>query len=71
MLIHEGLTDAILAASIEVQRTQGPGLLESIQERLLPVLEAQLLTYLRATCLHIGLLLNFNAPTLWIVKGVL
>ena len=31
-------------------------------ERLLPVHEAQLLTYLRLSGHHIGLLLNFNVP---------
>jgi GxxExxY protein len=33
-------------------------------ERLLPVHEAQLLTYLKLTKLHTGLLLNFNVPVL-------
>ncbi|KVW97182.1 GxxExxY protein [Thiobacillus denitrificans] len=33
-------------------------------ERLLPVHEAQLLTYLKLTQLHTGLLLNFNVPVL-------
>jgi GxxExxY protein len=31
-------------------------------ERILPVHEAQLLTYLRLSGLHVGLLLNFNVP---------
>ena len=33
-------------------------------ERLLPLHEAQLLTYLKLTGIHAGLLINFNAPTL-------
>ena len=33
-------------------------------EKLLPVLEAQLLTYLRLTKTHVGLLVNFNVPVL-------
>jgi GxxExxY protein len=33
-------------------------------EKLLPVHEAQLLTYLKHACLPVGLLLNFNMPTL-------
>jgi GxxExxY protein len=33
-------------------------------ERLLPVHEAQLLTYLRLTNLQVGLLINFNVPAL-------
>lgn len=33
-------------------------------DRMLPVFEAQLLTYLKHTGLHIGLLINFNVPAL-------
>jgi GxxExxY protein len=33
-------------------------------ERLAPIHHAQLLTYLRVTSLKVGLLLNFNSPTL-------
>jgi GxxExxY protein len=33
-------------------------------EKLLPIHEAQLLTYLRLTKVHVGLLLNFNVPVL-------
>jgi GxxExxY protein len=33
-------------------------------ERLLPVHEAQLITYLRLSRVHVGLLINFNVPTL-------
>jgi len=33
-------------------------------EKVLPVHEAQLLTYLRHTGLHVGLLINFNVPVL-------
>ena len=33
-------------------------------EKILPVHEAQLLTYLRLTGVHVGLLLNFNVPVL-------
>ena len=33
-------------------------------ERLLPIHEAQLLTYLRLAGIHTGLLLNFNVPVL-------
>jgi GxxExxY protein len=31
-------------------------------ERVLPVHEAQLLTYMRLTGIHVGLLINFNVP---------
>ena len=33
-------------------------------ERLMPIHEAQLITYLRLTRLRVGLLLNFNTPVL-------
>jgi GxxExxY protein len=33
-------------------------------ERLLPVHEAQLLTYLKISGKHVGLLINFNVPLL-------
>jgi GxxExxY protein len=33
-------------------------------ERVIPVHEAQLLTYMRLTGIHVGLLLNFNVPVL-------
>ena len=33
-------------------------------ERVLPVHEAQLITYLRLSAVHVGLLINFNVPTL-------
>ena len=33
-------------------------------ERVIPVHEAQLLTYMKLTGIHIGLLINFNVPVL-------
>ena len=33
-------------------------------EKLLPIHEAQLITYLKLTGLHVGLLINFNVPLL-------
>ena len=109
------LTGQVINAAIEVHRTLGPGLLESIYEEclchefglrkipyerqkelpieykgiklnanfrldalvnkqlileikscdtLLPIHEAQLLTYLKLSGLKIGLLINFNVPML-------
>ena len=117
-LLHEGLTETIIGAAIEVHRTLGPGLLESAYEecmchelslrgigsrrqvplsveykgvkldcgyrldvlvqdqvvlelkcveKVLAVHEAQLLTYLKLTGKRVGLILNFNVPTL--VRG--
>ena len=36
-MIHEGLTDGIIGAAIEVHRILGPGLLESVYEECLAV----------------------------------
>ena len=36
-----------------------------VVERLLPVHEGQLLSYLRLTGMKLGLLINFNVPVLW------
>jgi PD-(D/E)XK nuclease superfamily len=46
---------------IEVHRQLGPGLLV---DRLMPVHDAQLLTYLRLSGISTGLLLNFNSAVL-------
>ena len=53
-------TEQIIGASIDVHRIVGPGLLESVYEECL----TQLLTYLRLTNMRVGLLINFNVPTL-------
>ncbi|MCF7821269.1 MAG: GxxExxY protein [Mariprofundaceae bacterium] len=37
-------------------------------ERILPIHEAQLLTYMKLACIGKGLLLNFNAPAL--IQGI-
>src|SRR3990170_1156419 len=60
---HQELTRKIIAAAIEVHKILGPGLLKSV-ESVLPVHEAQLLTYLRLTGRQVGLLINFNETML-------
>ncbi len=111
----DDLTRQVIGAAIEVHRSMGPGLLESVYEeclsaeldhrrlafqrqvpialeyrgrslgsdlridlivrgqlvlelkaveKILPIHEAQLLTYLRLTRKNLGLLINFNVPTL-------
>ena len=117
-LLHEGLTEQIIGAGIEVHRALGPGLLESAYEEclchelnirgipfrrqvplpilykgvkldcgyridiivedvvilelkclehILPVHEAQLLSYMKMANVRVGLLLNFHVATL--VRG--
>ena len=117
-LLHEGLTEQIVGAGIEVHRALGPGLLESAYEEclchelnirgipfrrrvtlpilykgvkldcgyridiivedvvilelkclehILPVHEAQLLSYMKMANVRVGLLLNFHVATL--VRG--
>jgi GxxExxY protein len=115
LLMHEGATESIIGAAIEVHKHLGPGLLESVYEEclcyelslrglayerqvelpirykgvlldcgyrmdvvvkeavvlelksidmLLPMHEAQLLTYLRLSNKRVGLLINFSVPAL-------
>ena len=113
--VHKELTERIIGAAIEVHRSLGPGLLESVYEeclayefqqcgiqftrqlelpieykgrrldvgyrldflidntviielksvdKIMPIHEAQLLTYLRLAKKRVGLLMNFNVPRL-------
>lgn len=124
MLAEEKTTEAIIGAAIEVHRTLGPGLLETVYEeclchelhtrglpfqrqldlpiaykgvalqsglrldlvvaqavvvevksveKVLPIHEAQLMTYLRVSRRRVGLLINFGAAVLkdGIVRRVL
>jgi hypothetical protein len=80
MYLHQEVTQRIIAAAIEVHKHLGPGLLESAYEeclchelsqrgisyrrQILPIHEAQLLTYLRLSGKRVGLLINFNVPLL-------
>ena len=54
-LLHEGLTEGVIGAAIEVHRALG---------HVLPVPEAQLLTYLKMNGKRVGLILNFNSSVL-------
>ena len=54
-----------LAASIEVHRELGPGLLElKSVERVTPAQKKQVQTYLRLTGIRLGYLLNFGEAVL-------
>ena len=63
MNINE-LSSRIIGAAIEVHKTLGPGLLESIYEKIEPIHKALLLTYLKVAGLQVGLILNFNTEVL-------
>jgi hypothetical protein len=66
------LTEKIIGCAIEVHKSLGPGLLESAYEECFCYelnqqglsFDAQLLTYLKLYKRPIGLLMNFNVPTL-------
>ena len=63
VLVGHGRIDLIVANEIVVE-------LKAV-EKLRDVHYAQLRSYLRATSLRVGLLFNFNAPTLTIKRMVL
>ena len=69
-LAHRSLTHGVIAAAISVHRALGPGLLENVLlelkaiDRLLPIHDAQLLTYLKLCRIKVGLLINFNSSSL-------
>ena len=65
------VSNKVIGAAIEVHRALGAGLFENtvVVEiksvlRMEHVFTAQLLTYLRITGLHVGLILNFNQTVL-------
>ena len=62
------ITYKINGAIFEVNRILGPGFLEKVYEnalmtvqKLVPIHRAQLLNYLKATGLNIGILVNFKS----------
>jgi PD-(D/E)XK nuclease superfamily len=73
----EPLSAKIIEAAITVHRALGPGFLESIYHGALRVALsrsghfAQVKSYLSATGLRVGLLINFNASTLVVKRVVL
>ncbi|RJS81291.1 GxxExxY protein [Methanophagales archaeon] len=63
--LYKDLTQEIIGAAIEVHRELGSGFLEYVYE------EAQLLNYLKATKMRIGLLLNFGKKSLEVKRRIL
>jgi PD-(D/E)XK nuclease superfamily protein len=65
----DAIARAAVGAALEVHRVLGPGFLELIVElkaadRLLPIHQAQVLSYLKATGHQLGLLINFHESLL-------
>jgi hypothetical protein len=56
---YKEITDVILRSFYEVYNELGDGFLESVST-LNPAHEAQLINYLKATNIEVGLLLNFG-----------
>jgi GxxExxY protein len=54
--VHEGKVDFLVADSLVVE-------LKAV-DALAPIHTAQIISYLKATGLHLGLLVNFNVPVL-------
>jgi len=57
------LSNQVIGLAIKIHKVLGPGLLESV-EKLLPIHEAHILTYLRLSGCRAGLLMNFNQVSL-------
>jgi hypothetical protein len=63
--LYTDLTQEIIGAAMEVHRALGSGFLEYVYE------EAQLLNYLKATKMRVGLLLNFGKKSLEVKRRIL
>jgi len=63
--LYMDLTKEIIGAAMEVHRELGSGFLEYVYE------EAQLLNYLKATKMRVGLLLNFGTKSLEVKRRIL
>ena len=76
------ITRKVIGAAFEVHKTLGPGFLEKVYVNSLvtelaeagtisPAHEAQLLNYLKATGIKVGLLLNFGSKSVEVKRMVL
>ena len=57
---HSAVTEKVIGAFFKVYNTLGYGFAEKAVRHLLDEHEAQLLNYLKATTVEVGLLLNFG-----------
>jgi hypothetical protein len=64
MYPFQDLTHRIIASAIEVHKSLGLGLLESVYLLCLQLEFDHILTYLKLADKQIGLLINFNVPLL-------
>ncbi len=67
----DNLTETIIGCAMKVSNTLGVGFLEKAAKISDEIHQAQLLNYLRATGLRVGLILNFGTPRLGIKRMVL
>ena len=59
------ITEKIIGCALEVINELGTGFLESVYEKALSIaLQAQIINYLKATGIEVGLLINFGKPKL-------
>jgi hypothetical protein len=66
-LKHGEITEKIIGCALEVINELGTGFLESVYEKAMaiaPEHQAQIINYLKATGIEVGLLINFGNPKL-------
>jgi hypothetical protein len=71
----ERLTERMIGAGFSVSRQLGHGFLEAVYRKAIEAVNAahtgQVLNYLKASALPVGLLLNFGKPRMEVRRGLL